>query len=317
MATDLADTDQPDLRALADRPAPPLLETEDITDDDAMRAALELHIEASRRYALEEVRVACEMVRRLFPAADTVVFDKQEDDDGDTQIDLVIIRDAAGRALWHADNGQIEDHPDAVALAEAEAYGGPVREQIESSTQYWIESHIRYAYDAADGHTFEPTDETFPAGGDDVSYYDGNLLTMFVDLPPADGTVPAVRVDRRSLTGWLYEQSSRDQISHLWEATPATVAALVNDLNNDPEPFAAIGWVMHPDLRQVDAWYTLDEERAARFAVRRLIGEWFYTDLIPAEFFATDLRGHYAARAALVKVAALLSEAYAKANTAG
>ncbi len=148
------------LRALADRPTPKLtldhpwnpVEHPDAATTTDWRAT----DAASNRYATRRAAAAAQMLRTLFPAAHRVVFERTEESDSVVRVDLLTIRTTAGTLIWYDDT--FAKHPDAVALAEAEAHGGSVRPRIDAATRGAIEELIADAEDTGRGY-FSSADE--------------------------------------------------------------------------------------------------------------------------------------------------------------
>ncbi len=271
--------------------------------DAALNAACRAYEAAGRAVAGHAQRIAAAMVRELLPTAHQLVFDKRDDDNGNCQITLAYVRDAAGALLWHG--GDFAEHPDAVGLANVEAYGGPVRVRLDWRTVAAIEEALCDAYDAAAGF--------FPVSGEDApGYLEPNLLE--VAIPDALGLTDRIVTvdDPEALLAWLLTPDTRAEhrLDERWRPTAAAVAALVQDVaDNSPGP-GTDEWAVHPPATRVFA-------RPAAGGVvlfgAELAG---FGEVSTAPQDDTQLAaGHYrtgpaAAVAALQHVAALLNAAY-------
>lgn len=274
--------------------------------------------EARRHYADAVTCLAARMFRELLPDAHTVVFNKDEDDNG-TRITLVTIRNASGELMWHEEGPYLRfaSYPEAVALAELVAYGDRQYVEFGEETLKAIRSLLKDAYNTRPGH-FETTDEPHPDG----SIYDGNLLKLVVpDEVPAwegDGPMPAVVVNRQRMKRWLasdfvtFECSLDDDG---WTPTTEAVEELVTLLHDDPECYYDLGWQMTPNLGGIVASPSnTDTENAVIITALVIGGGRIATPPITNRELRTDKRGHEAALEALVYVAAVLSEAYPASN---
>lgn len=139
---------------------------------DETEAVLE---RAARQHAAALKAQVAKLIRRLLPEADTVVFEADVYDNGDTRIDLMSIFDSQQRMLWFEDGCGFPKSPEAVALAERVAYGDTQYVEFDWEAQQPIEGLLREAYDAWPAQ-FDTADE--PAGGGSVGPH--NLLALVV-----------------------------------------------------------------------------------------------------------------------------------------
>lgn len=128
---------------------------------------------AARQHAAALKAQVAKLIRRLLPEADTVVFEKDVYDNGDTRIDLMAIFDSQQRMLWFEGGCVFSGSPEAVALAERVAYGDTQYVEFGWETQPLIEGLLREACDAWPAQ-FDTADE--PAGGAGLR----NLLALVV-----------------------------------------------------------------------------------------------------------------------------------------
>jgi hypothetical protein len=150
-------------------------------DDAPLNAARRAHEAAGQAVGTHAQRVAAAMVRELLPTAHRIVFNTWEDDHGACQTMLAYVRDETGALLWHGDD--FDEHPDAVGLANVEAYGGQPRIRLEWRTVSAIEEALREAYDA---WGFDTSDEHAPG------HVEANLLELTIPdaLTAGSGTPP-------------------------------------------------------------------------------------------------------------------------------
>lgn len=195
-----------DRRALAARPAPTLTLADPmaplVSPDPATTADWRALAAASSRYAHRRAAQAARMLRELFPTAHRVMFDRDEDLVHGVQATLLTIRDSRDVLLWH--DPALDEHPDAVALAEAEAYGGAVRPHLDAATRQAIEALIEDA-DATGPHHFFPAVPVPPEPAPDPApgwrHRDLRKLIVpdllaTVDRLPRDGGAPPGRHQR-------------------------------------------------------------------------------------------------------------------------
>ncbi|HKT02875.1 MAG TPA: hypothetical protein VJT31_25370, partial [Rugosimonospora sp.] len=162
-------------------PAPTLTLTDPmaplVSPDPATTAEWRALDAASSRYAQRRAGQAARMLRELFPAAHRVVFDRDEDLVHGVQATLLTVRDSRGALLWH--DPAIAEHPDALALAEAEAYGGPLRPHLDAATRQAIEALIEDA-DATGPHHFFPAVPDGPETDGDPVWQHRDLRELVV-----------------------------------------------------------------------------------------------------------------------------------------
>lgn len=146
------------------------------TDPDLLRA-YRAHEASGRQIAVQAQTLAATMLRELLPTAHRVVFDAWEDDD-ERRVTLAYIRDDTGALLWHGCD--FAAHPDAVGLANIEAYGGPARVHLDHQATDVVEDLLCEAYRTSAGF-FAVSDEDSPGR------YEANLLELVVAEAVAAG----------------------------------------------------------------------------------------------------------------------------------
>lgn len=137
----------------------------------ALFAARDRAEHAAAAHAESRCRLAALLVATRLPAADVLVFDKDEQPvTARTVIDLLAVRAADGTLLWYDPDSAFAAHPHAVALGTPPALDPDVLTEVRA--------HLTEAYDASPGH--------FPTTDDGAQVMpDANLLKLRVAAPDA------------------------------------------------------------------------------------------------------------------------------------
>ncbi|GGM90033.1 hypothetical protein ACFFX1_49325 [Dactylosporangium sucinum] len=204
----MSDTTTPNLRTLAERPAPvaalptPWQEAQ-IAGDPVRAAAHELAERSGSVFAALTAAKAADMLSRALPGAAQAIIER---DYAATctchTMRLRLVRDDAGAVLWRCT--AFAEHPDVVRRDELEAYGGPVLPVLDEDTREAIESLAAAAQRW--GSPLASADETFTelhGGVREPVVYDGELYVLLVDealafaaAPPTGSASPAIALVR-------------------------------------------------------------------------------------------------------------------------
>jgi len=117
---------------------------------DRLRSAAE---QAGWTYAEECMRIVFEVLRDTYPTAAWLLLNRGADDDGDTAMTLMAVRDHDGALVWW--NTWYNSHPD----AEASGRERPERE-LDDDEVVDLEGHLRDAYDQPGPSMFDPAGES-------------------------------------------------------------------------------------------------------------------------------------------------------------
>ena len=143
-------------------------------------AAAEQYEWAGTQYANECCRRSALLIRQFIPAAEVLIFHKDESIEGNTQIDLITIRDENGNLLWY-NHVVLTGHPDTETLED------PSTAVLPSRAVPAIEHDLGIAYDADAGH-FDTSAENAPG------FDEPNLLELPIShILAADATRRAGR----------------------------------------------------------------------------------------------------------------------------
>ncbi|MEN3308853.1 MAG: hypothetical protein V7603_5055 [Micromonosporaceae bacterium] len=177
--------------------------------DAARRGVFDARDHAERAgaaHAHQRCRLVALLVDSLLPAANAVVFDKDEETvTAQTVIALLAVRAADGTLLWYDPDSAFAAHPHAVALGTPPALDHDVLAEVRA--------HLTEAYDASPGH--------FDTSDDGAQLLPGaNLLELCIPATLDAGALPAGRE--------VVIEAPGGQQHHVWLTGDDTMVVLID-----------------------------------------------------------------------------------------